>query len=167
MSKGYEPPYQPKWTRKHTAITLLAAILIVLYISAVKYNDFIQHSFKITTQSETELKRALTIKALQLLHVGAGGMVCSDNIREYNITGYRLMSYEEILDAADVQGDLEYVGVDSVEVESSDATIWVYHSWVAPRNSTLVFLSGDGTKYRFHNYLGDFWTWSIEVSYIS
>lgn len=96
----------PAFGRRGWIILFLIIGVMLSYIFIGNPNLFI-----IDSHSETELRRALVIKALQLHDVSSDAIVCSDNIREYNVTGYRLMSWEQILDMADSVGDMEYIGV--------------------------------------------------------
>jgi hypothetical protein len=155
MSYGYSVAQNPKWTRKHSYLALLLLILVAV----ISLNNFQQHTFTLEASSDFELKRALTIKALQVFKVSNDSIVCSDNIREFNITGYRMMSYEALLDRADVVGDVEFFDISKVDLGGNDPSIFVWHTYAFPRNVSSGF-QAEGVRYQFHHFFSNLWSWN-------
>lgn len=147
-------------------------LFIIVGVILFNYYNVNPNLFIIESSSETELKRALVIKALQLLKVSSDAIVGSDNIREYNVTGYRLMSWEQIQDMADSLGNMEYVGVSVftpfTESENGGYFSLVVGNWfVGPRNSGYGSTGGEGFEVRFHRYLFNVWGWKIAGTVMS
>ena len=151
----------PRAFGKRGALILVVSLAIILLVASTS------HLFLLRGGSETQTKAALTAKALQLFGVPQGALVCVDNIRAYNVTGYRLMSYDEILDLADSAGDTAYVGVGIVEITGDEATITVGNWHAAPRNATYASTAGEGVIYRFHRYTLDVWSWDDGTRIVS
>ncbi|MFA5869289.1 MAG: hypothetical protein WC941_06260 [Candidatus Bathyarchaeia archaeon] len=152
---------------KIDGLVIIILLIIVILVTAKSIKDLQQPSFTIEGGTDFEVKRALTIKALQLFKVSNDSIVCSDNILEYNIIGYRLMSYEGIQDIADVLGDVRYISVSVVDLNGSDASITVGNAYATPRNATYVILAGDGIIYQFHRYFQNHGRWNDDVHFIS
>ncbi len=151
----------PAFRRRGWIILFLIIGVTLSYIFIGNPNLFI-----IDSSSDIELKRALVVKALQILEVPSDAIVGSDNIRKYNVTGYRLMSWEQIQDMADSMGNMEYVGVSvfnpfTESQNEGDFSLVVGNWFVGPRNSGYGSTGGEGFEVRFHRYLFNVWGWKI------
>ncbi|MCX6648680.1 MAG: hypothetical protein NTV61_04745 [Candidatus Bathyarchaeota archaeon] len=143
----------PRAFGKRGALILIAALAIILLAASTS------HLFILRGGSETQTKAALTAKALQLFGVPPGAIVCGDNLQGYNITGYRLMSIEEIRDLADTGGDAAYVGVGRVDLTGDDTSVTIGNWHATPRNANNTNLAGEAIIYQFHRHPLDIWSW--------
>lgn len=88
----------------------------------------------------------------------ADSIVCSDNIQMYNITGYRLMSTEEILDnRMHAVGDTSSYFVSNIELNGSDAHVDVVNVRYRVDNEWVPL---DDAGFTFHRHFLNLWDWS-------
>jgi hypothetical protein len=126
------------------------AVLIVV-VAVLILSIPVSHMFMLIGGSEVELKKGLTLKALQLFRPPPGVPLCDDNIRDYNITGYQMVSVADIEKASNSSYLLPHVWVGAVNLNRNDANITVIYSFAS--------LGAEGVVYRFHRVFMSLWSW--------
>jgi hypothetical protein len=133
-------------------------IIFILLLAAIPLNNIRMHLFIIENGSEVELERSLIIKALQLMGASADSIVYSENIQKYNITDFRLMNMDEILDnRMQSVGDTSNFFVGVLDFSGSDAHLNVVHV----RNDGESLLHDlNNVDFTFHKLYLNLWNWS-------
>jgi hypothetical protein len=140
-------------------------ILVFCLIALVYVNGL--NLFVVGVDSENEAMRYLIIKGIELQRDATDPIICSDNIQEYNLTGYTLMSYIDIQKKADLEGDTSFIWVGVPRISGNDIYINVIKNVAVPSDSGKAYLGASGAEYRFHRYFWSIWGYSINAIIMS
>jgi hypothetical protein len=147
--------------KRYLPLSIIAfCLVLIVYLNGLNL-------FFVDGDSEYETTRSLIASGISLQKNSLDPIVCSDNIREYNVTGYRLMSGEEIQKRADLEGETPYIGVGIPKVGDDDVYITVVRNMALPSNASIGYLGAEGRGYHFHRYFWGIWGYSIESYIIS
>ena len=134
-------------------------VVLIVVVAVLVLSMPFSHMFTLNRNSETELKKGLTLKALQLFNPPTGVPVRDDNIRDYNITGYQMVSLADIEKASNSSYLLPHVWIGAVNLNGGNANITVIYSFGN--------VGAEGVVYRFHRVFMFLWSWDDSEHIVS
>lgn len=147
--------------KRYLPLSIIAfCLVLVVYLNNLNL-------FLVDGDSEYETTCNLIAKGISLHKNSLDPIVCSDNILGYIVTGYRLMSGEEIQKRADLEGETPFIGVGIPRVDGDDVYITIVRNIASPSNASKIYIGAEGREFHFHRFFWGIWGYSIENYIVS